>query len=164
MLDICASYAKITNHNPAFRIREQAMIYAKDLMITELFTLNENDTLALARSLMGLARIRHIPIVRGDMQFVGLVTHRDILEATVSRFADIDAATQADIDKGIPIAAIMQKGVKTITPETPVIEAAKMLYANKYGCLPVLEGEKLVGIITEADFLRLTITLLDPMD
>ena len=139
------------------------MIYARDLMITELFTLNENDTLALARSLMGLARIRHIPIVRADMQFVGLVTHRDILEATVSRFADIDAATQADIDKGIPIAAIMQTGVKTITPDTPVIDAANMLYTNKYGCLPVLEGEKLVGIITEADFLRLTISLIEPL-
>lgn len=66
------------------------MIYIADLMTTNLFTLKRSDSLRDARSLMQLARIRHIPIVDGRGGFVGLLTHRDILSATISRFADVD--------------------------------------------------------------------------
>ena len=55
----------------------------------------------------------------------------------------------------------MQTDVRTVAPDTLLREAAEILYRNKYGCLPVLDGDnKLVGIITEADFLRLAIALL----
>ena len=56
---------------------------------------------------------------------------------------------------------IMQTDVKTVSPDTLLREAAEILYLHKYGCLPVLDDDKkLVGIITEADFLRLAIALL----
>lgn len=141
------------------------MMYAKDLMIKEVFTLGESDAIALARSLMSVARIRHIPIVNGKGRFVGLVSHRDVLAASVSRLAEIDPDTQATLDEGIPLSAIMRTDVTTISPDTPLTEAANILFVHKYGCLPVLdEKKKLVGILTEADFLRLAITLLDKKD
>ena len=61
----------------------------------------------------------------------------------------------------ILVGDIMQTDVRTVAPDTLLREAAEILYRNKYGCLPVLDGDnKLVGIITEADFLRLAIALL----
>lgn len=55
----------------------------------------------------------------------------------------------------------MQTDVVTVPPSMMLRDAAEILLHNKYGCLPVLEGERLVGIVTEADFLKLTISLLD---
>ncbi|MEW5772067.1 MAG: CBS domain-containing protein [Thermodesulfobacteriota bacterium] len=135
-----------------------------DIMTREVFTLRESDTLKTARSMMSLARIRHIPIVNDRMEFQGLVTHRDILGATISRFADIDRETQDEIDSGIPIAEIMRTDVTDVSPDLPLRDAAEMLLAHKYGCLPVIEDGILVGIITEADFLKLTIRLMDALD
>ncbi len=135
-----------------------------DIMTREVFTLRESDTLKTARSMMSLARIRHIPIVNDRMEFQGLVTHRDILGATISRFADIDRETQDEIDSGIPIAEIMRTDVTEVSPDLPLRDAAELLLAHKYGCLPVLDNGILVGILTEADFLKLTIRLMDALD
>ena len=135
-----------------------------DIMTREVFTLRESDTLKTARSMMSLARIRHIPIVNDRMEFQGLVTHRDILGATISRFADIDRETQDEIDSGIPIAEIMRTDVTEVSPDLPLRDAAELLLAHKYGCLPVIEDGILVGILTEADFLKLTIRLMDALD
>ncbi|MFP4167736.1 MAG: CBS domain-containing protein [Desulfonatronovibrionaceae bacterium] len=140
------------------------MLQVKDLMTTDLFTLERTDTLASARSIMKLGRIRHIPIVDDQNRFIGIVTHRDILSATVSKLAGIDSGTQKEIDSGIPVMSIMRPDVKYVTPETELKEAAKLLLEHKYGCLPVLEGDKLVGILTEADFLSLTISLMEALE
>ena len=55
----------------------------------------------------------------------------------------------------------MRTDVTTVSPETRLRDAAEMLFNHKYGCLPVVDEDKLVGIITEADFLKLTISLMD---
>lgn len=140
------------------------MLNVGDLMTTELFTLQTTDTLKTARSLMQLARIRHIPIVNAHRHFIGLLTHRNILEATISRFAEVDNTVQDEIDSGIPVSEIMRTDVRTVSPELRLRDAAEILFRHKYGCLPVVENEVLVGIVTEADFLKLTITLLDAVE
>lgn len=141
------------------------MLKVSDLMTKELFTLRRNDSLKAARSIMDLKRIRHIPIVSGDEIFEGLLTHRDLLSATISKLADIDSSTQGEIDAGIPVGEIMNSDVRTTTPSTPLKECAYLLLNHKYGCLPVIEdGSKLVGIITEADFLKLTISLMEALE
>ncbi len=139
------------------------MLKVKDIMTTDIFTLKETDNLALARSVMNLARIRHIPIVAEDMRFMGLLTHRDILGATVSKLAELDSQTQEELDMGIPVMEIMNPRVKTISGNDSLKDAAKILLEHKFGCLPVVENGILVGIITEADFLNLTISLLDAL-
>ncbi len=141
------------------------MLKVDDLMTKELFTLNEDDNLKMARSLMDLQRIRHIPIVNDRREFIGLVTHRDILRATISQLADIDPATQGEIDAGIPVGEIMQTGIKTIGSETLLKDAAYLLLNHKYGCLPVVNDQNgLEGILTEADFLKLTISLMEALE
>ncbi len=139
------------------------MLKVKDIMTMDIFTLKETDNLALARSMMNLARIRHIPIVREDMTFIGLLTHRDILGATVSKLAELDSHTQEELDQGIPVMEIMNTKVRTVSRDDSLKEAAGLLLEHKYGCLPVIEEDKLVGIITEADFLNLTINLLEAL-
>ncbi len=139
------------------------MLRVKDLMTEELFVLKTTDTLKTARSLMSLARIRHVPIVNRSNQFLGIMTHRDILQASISRFAEVDIVVQDEIDAGIPVTEIMRKDVTTVDPEMMLRDAAEILLNHKYGCLPVVQDKTLVGIITEADFLKLTITLMDAM-
>ena len=140
------------------------MLNVSDLMTKEVFSLNESDTLRTARSMMSLARIRHIPIVDENSAFVGLLTHRDILSATVSRFAEVDEDVQDEIDAGIPVSEIMRTDVTSVSPEMVLKDAAQILLNHKYGCLPVLDEQKLVGILTEADFLKLTIRLIDELE
>lgn len=136
----------------------------KDLMSTPVFSLKENDSLYNARSLMDLQRIRHIPIVTVDNVFSGLITHRDILSATISQLAEVDPETQKEIDSGILINEIMRTDITTIDENSSLKSAAQLLLNHKYGCLPVVHDNILIGILTEADFLRLTINLMDALD
>jgi CBS domain-containing membrane protein len=140
------------------------MLTVSDLMTRETFTLRESDSLKTARSMMSLARIRHIPIVDEELGFIGLVTHRDILSATISKFAEVDKRTRDEIDEGIPVSEIMRTDVTVIPPDTNLRDAAEVLLNHKYGCLPVVEDGLLVGILTEADFLKLAIRLMEAMD
>ncbi|MCA1944097.1 MAG: CBS domain-containing protein [Desulfovibrio sp.] len=140
------------------------MLTVGDLMTTELFTLKRTDSLRTARSMMTLARIRHIPVVDDHNVFLGLVTHRDILSATISQFAEVDKSVQEEIDAGIPLNEIMRRDVTTVSSQTSLRVAAELLLNHKYGCLPVVEDKVLRGIITESDFLKLTIRLMDTME
>lgn len=141
------------------------MLKVSDLMTTEVFSLKKNDTLRMARSMMSLARIRHIPILDDETEeFIGLITHRDILGATISQFAEVDKDLQDEIDSGIPISEIMRKDVITVAPDMLLRDAAEILLHHKYGCLPVVHENKLQGIVTEADFLKLTISLMETME
>ncbi|MEF2232186.1 MAG: CBS domain-containing protein [Pseudodesulfovibrio sp.] len=140
------------------------MLKVKDLMTAPVFSLRENDSLLRARDLMDLQRIRHIPIVTADNAFIGLITHRDILSATISQLAELDPETQKEIDSGIPIREIMRTDITSVSPESPLKQAAQLLLNHKYGCLPVVQDGELTGILTEADFLRLTINLMDGLE
>lgn len=132
----------------------------RELMSTDLVTLTEDETLAHAAQCMARGRIRHLPVVR-DGRLVGLLTHRDLLAASFSIFAEVDANEQRRVFVTIPVADLMHHRVMTVAPDLTVAEAAEILLDNKFGCLPVIEDDGLlVGLITEADFLRLTVRLL----
>jgi CBS domain-containing membrane protein len=139
------------------------MLIVSDLMTTQLFTLLESDSLYTAKQIMEMARVRHVPIVDSKDSFIGLITHRDMLAVAVSKLSDIDPSTQDELDAGIPLREIMRTDVARVSSDTQLRDAAQMLLDHKYGCLPVVDNGKLVGIITEADFLRLTISLMDAL-
>ncbi|WP_029894878.1 CBS domain-containing protein [Desulfohalovibrio reitneri] len=137
------------------------MFTVAELMTPAPIFLDENDSLREARRIMETKRVRHLPVATRDGRFVGLLTQRDLLSLTVSRLAGVDPATQEELDTGIPVREAMRTRVAVATPETPVREAALAMLKNKFGCLPVLDGDRLVGILTEADFVKLTISLTD---
>jgi len=135
-------------------------IQVREIMSTDLVTLTEDETLAHAQGCMARGRIRHLPVVR-DGKLVGLLTHRDLLAASFSIFAEVDRGEQRRIFGTVPVVEAMHRDVVTVAPELPVREAARILIENKYGCLPVVgPAGELVGIVTEADFLHLTVRLL----
>ena len=131
-----------------------------DLMSTDLVTLTEDETLADAQRCMARGRIRHLPVLR-DRTLVGLLTHRDLLAASFSIFAEVDSNEQRRIFGTVPVVEVMHRDVVIVPPTMSVSKAANILLDNKYGCLPVVEDSgAMVGIVTEADFLRLTVRLL----
>lgn len=127
----------------------------QDIMTRDVFTLPVDSKLDVVDELMRMEMIRHIPVVDHQNQLQGLVTHQNLLKASVSSFSDIDIEEKKDFFRHILIKEIMIEDVLTTTPETPIAEAAQVMVENKVGCLPVMRGEKIVGIVTEADFLNL---------
>jgi len=131
-----------------------------DIMSREVVTLTEDDTLADARTCMERGRVRHLPVLR-DGKLVGLVTHRDMLAASFSVFSQVSEQEERRVLAQVPVAELMHD-VVTATPEMSVREAARVLLDNRFGCLPVVDGDgTLVGIVTEADFLRLAVRMLE---
>jgi CBS domain-containing membrane protein len=128
-----------------------------DLMTRDLITLSPDQSLFAAEELMTLRQIRHLPVVDDAGVLVGLITHRDLLAAQYS------VLTQAS---GFPVSArardVMREDVWTVTSNTPAIEAAFTLRDHRFGCLPVVDGGKLAGIVTEADFLALLVERYGP--
>ena len=136
------------------------MLKVKDIMTAEVFVLHATQTLELVRSLMRIKHVRHVPIVDEDNTFVGLMTHRDLLAQTISHLAEVDDEEQEYLDRHIHIMNIMKTDVLSADPEMDICSALSLLLDHKYGCLPVVSNGKLVGIVTEADFLNLTLELL----
>lgn len=124
-----------------------------DFMTRELLTLKETDDLALAEQMLRLGAIRHLPVVR-DGKLVGLVTQRDLLRASATRSARTTVASE-----------IMVREPVTVRPSTPLVRAARAMLEKKFGCLPVCDEDGvLVGIITEADFVRFAADMVQDLD
>jgi CBS domain-containing membrane protein len=124
-----------------------------DVMTDVVEVLQVGDSLDLAERHMRAGRIRHLPVVDGEQHLVGLVTHKKILGAWVSH-GDPTHERHRTLAREIPVEMMMEKNVLTIWPEAPAAEAARLLETNKIGCLPVVDEGKLVGIVTEADFVK----------
>jgi CBS domain-containing membrane protein len=129
------------------------MTRVRDIMTDVVEVLQLGDTLDLAQRLMRAGRIRHLPVVDGQQRLVGLVTHRKILSAWVSH-GDPAHERVRDVAREIPVEMLMEREVLTTWPDAPASDAAHLIENHKYGCLPVLDDGKLVGIVTEADFVR----------
>ncbi len=136
-------------------------MHVRDLMSRDLVTLNAQSDLDLAEGLMAVMRVRHLPVVSGR-QLVGLVTHRDLLRASLSPLTDHSAEEEDRLKSTVPVARIMRRKIATARPEDDVRDAIRLMRRRRYGCLPVIDDEgDLVGLVTEADFLELTQVLLD---
>lgn len=127
----------------------------EQIMNVEVSTLTKENTIADAVELMSERRIRHIPIIDQEKQLVGLVTDRDIKDATPSVFSSDD---NREIMKQ-PLGSIMTKEVITGHPLDFVEEVSSIFYDSKIGCLPILQDQKLVGIITQSDLLHTLVEL-----
>ena len=126
----------------------------KDLMQTDIATLRTNDTLDVAEDIMGMGRFRHLPVVQANNRLVGIVSQRDLLRASVSSFLRESAHKQQQWLGKIAVRDVMSKGVVAVEADAEIEDALKVLLIEKFGCLPVIEKKKLVGILTDTDLLE----------
>jgi len=124
----------------------------REIMVKELATLDVNDELSLANDIMRLGRIRHLPVVDGG-KLVGIVSERDLFRSSLAQALGYGTEATRHLMKTLRIKDIMVKEVVTVAPETPLCEAVKFMVNKKIGCLPVVEQDRLVGLITETDVL-----------
>ncbi len=130
------------------------------IMTTDLITVTGDQSLDDARILMHDNRIHHLPVVDGD-RLIGVVSLTNVLAATDSFLRDPNSRLHA---RDIPIKDVMISDVATVDKNASLRRAAMFLEKHRIGCLPVLSKGKLVGIITDTDFVGVAINLLEQME
>jgi acetoin utilization protein AcuB len=130
----------------------------KEFMTPDPFTLEPEDSLMQALETMRLRGVRRIPIVLGGM-LVGLLVEGDLKRAEPSTLSQSQEDFQR-VMEGTTISRIMIQNPVTVTANTPLLEAARILHDTKYGSLPVVEDGRVVGILTDNDMLRALIEVL----
>ncbi len=140
------SVARRVHRAPAMRVR--------DLMTPEVTTLRRNDALSIADDVMRLGRIRHLPVLDEDGQLVGIVSQRDLFRGALARALGYGAHAQQKLLGQLVVKEVMTNDPVTIGPDAPLAEAARLMLQRKIGCLVVVEGGRLAGILTESDFVK----------
>jgi len=124
-------------------------------MSAEFASVRANDRLDLADQIMQLGRVRHMPVLDADGRVIGIVSHRDLLETSLSRLLAIEPAERRAFLGSVEIAQVMTRQVETIEPETTLARAAERMLRHRIGCLPVVGRDGvMIGILTETDLLR----------
>lgn len=132
----------------------------RDVMSTNLTTLDYESRLLDAVLSMRSSGYRHLPVVNRE-KLVGVISDRDVQRAAPSLLSKISQEEYNRIFEGTPITRIMVKNVITVNPTTPLRDAVRIVYENKFGCLPVVEGDnRLVGMVTVTDLLGVLDRLL----
>jgi acetoin utilization protein AcuB len=128
------------------------MIVAKRMMRNPVFV-DENDSMKKAMDILKEREIRHLPVLKGGEKLVGIVTERDIKQASPSPATALEIREIYYLLDKVKVKQIMTRRVYTVSSSSSIEEAALILREKKIGCLPVVDGGKLVGILTETDIL-----------
>lgn len=128
----------------------------EEIMTTDLITLRAEQTILDAHTLMHQYKIRHIPIIDQKHHLIGIVSDRDIRDALPSILLDIEK--EKDVLR-LPVKTIMKTDVLTGHPLDFVEEIGAIFYEHKISCLPIVQDDQLVGIITNSDLLHSLVEL-----
>jgi acetoin utilization protein AcuB len=127
----------------------------EEMMTKDIITLNQHDSIAKAIEVLRRFNIRHIPIIDDELNLAGIISDRDVRDASPSIFHR--NTHLEDLEK--PIKDIMKRDVITAHPLDFVEDIAAVFYEYRIGCLPIVKGNELVGIVTERDILHTLIQL-----
>ena len=131
----------------------------RDFMSAPATSLSQNASLLDAVLTFRRTQYRHLPIVDGET-LVGILSERDVQRVAPSMLTRITQEEYNDIFQNTPIKRVMTPNPLVITPTTPLRDAAALMNGNKVGCLPVVEGGRLVGILTVIDVLAVLVRVL----
>ncbi len=123
-------------------------------MTTTLFTVHEEELVDMVAFMMSRNRIRHVLVEDDAHKLVGIVSYRSVLRLMAEGF-------EGSVDTAPPVQEIMERDPLTVAPETPTLRAIDLMRENKVSCLPVVSDGRLVGIVTETDFMPLAYDLLE---
>lgn len=129
-------------------------MYVGRKMTTDLITVTPNTSIIKARDLLREHNIKQVPVIDKKGGLVGILTDRDIKQAWASPATTLSIYELTYVLQKLTVESVMVKDVIIITPDATIERAAKILHDRKIGSLPVVEGGKLVGIITSADLME----------
>ena len=130
----------------------------KELMTADVVTVGRNDELSVADDIMKMKRVRHLPVL-DDGRLVGVLSQRDLFLAALSTAMGFGEKASQEFLKTVPVKEVMTTDeVITIGPSDDVKVAARSMIEHKIGCLPVVDDGKLVGLLTEGDFVKLALS------
>ncbi|HKK26429.1 MAG TPA: CBS domain-containing protein, partial [Gracilimonas sp.] len=133
-------------------------LMVEEFMTTDLFTVRKDDILEFVANLLDWRKIRYLPVEDDQKHLIGLITMRQLLRIyskSEEKTNDTGARTVSDVMIQNPI---------TIHPEASIMEAMAIMKDQQIGCLPVVKNSRLVGIITEGNFMNITIRLLKTLE
>jgi len=123
-------------------------------MTHPVITINPETSMEEALNLMQREHIRRIPVVNKHGALVGIITEMQLLKASPSDATTLSKFEMSDLMNKVKIESLMTKNVITVNEDTLIEEAARIMVDKKIGGLPVVQGEKVVGIITETDLFK----------
>ncbi|WP_243391545.1 CBS domain-containing protein [Pseudohalioglobus lutimaris] len=140
-----------------------SMLSVAEIMTAQPHTLGPDDSLTQARMMMSEQHIRHIPVVDKTGTLVGVVSQRDVLAAADSSVLP-DQKAHEEEERYVALSAIMTTPVQTVEETADLRATAMHLQSNRLGCMPVMREGKLVGIITDSDFVTIAINLMEQLE
>lgn len=139
------------------------MFTVADIMTSELYTLEPDASLLDARRLMAEHHVRHVPVVSEKNRLLGLVSQRDILAAADSTLIAAPGEEE-QIEQLIAVSSVMTMDVMTTDEGAHLRGVGMQMQRHKIGCLLVLRGDILVGIITDSDFVSVAVNLMEQLE
>jgi len=140
-------------------VQLMSQLLAKDLMTHPAVTVGPTSPLRDVIQLMEANHIRHVAVADAG-RLLGLISHRDVLRSQEGSLSGSLSSEQAHMNRWIEARWVMTKEVRTVYPDTPALEAALTLRSHGYGCVPVVDQGRLVGMLTDSDFVEYAIQQL----
>lgn len=133
-------------------------MFVSDWMTKKVFTVKPDDSISEAAKLSKEKDVKHLPVVRGG-KVIGLLSDRDIKEYVPSKATSLDVYELHYLLAKTKVKEVMKRNVITTPRNTPIEEAAMIMHDKNIGCLPVVDGESLVGIISDHDIFRVLVDI-----
>lgn len=134
-----------------------------ELMTADPLCLLRSASLKDAHDLMREKNVRHIPVIETNGELVGMLTQKIMIAKVMGLMAQYGATALERKEKQLLVSELMATDFAAVTAEQPLVEVADFFVANRHGCLPVVDGDnKIIGILTSSDFVRLAARLLKP--
>jgi len=131
----------------------------REIMTKDVVTVDETDTMLDAAMIFARSSLRHLPVLR-DKTLVGIFTERDMKRFAPGVLSGLGSDQYNAVLETTPIRKVMTHDPMTLRPDQEVRDATELFCAKRFGCMPVVEGGKVVGIVTTTDLLRLLAQVL----
>jgi len=133
----------------------QSDLTVREVMTHEVKTVSRNDRLSVAEDLMKVGRFRHVVVVEEDGQLAGVVSQRDLFYGALAWSLGQGSEAHRRTLEALPVKQVMTTNLAVVEPDMLLSRAGALMIEHRVGCLPVVEQERVIGILTEGDFLAL---------
>ena len=135
--------------------RIESTLKVRDVMSSDVRTMDQNASLSVANELMKVGNFRHVVVLGNSGEIAGVISQRDIFHGALAWSLGLGAAAYEKSLASYPAKQVMSTTLVTVDPGSDLSEAAELMMQNRVSCLPVVDGIALVGIISDGDFLSL---------